>query len=39
MTAQTGITQPDPASLLVPATTFSFDVSGSQTFPATGVKS
>ncbi len=37
VTAQTGITQPDPVSLLVPATTFSFDVSISQTFPATGV--
>lgn len=37
VTAQTGITQPDPVNLLVPATTFSFDVAVSQTFPATGV--
>lgn len=37
VTAQTGITQPDPVNLLVPATTFSFDVAVTQTFPATGV--
>lgn len=38
VTAQSGITQPDPVGLLVPATTFSFDVEVSQTFPASGVK-
>ncbi len=38
VTAQSGITEPDPAGLLVPATTVSFDVEVSQTFPATGVK-
>ena len=37
VTAQPGITQPDPASLLVPATSFSFDVEVTQTFPATGI--
>ena len=37
VTAQPGITQPDPIGLLVPATTFPFDVEVSQTFPATGI--
>ena len=37
VTAQPGITQPDPIGLLVPATTFPFDVEVTQTFPATGI--
>ena len=37
VTAQPGITQPDPIGLLVPATTVSFDVEVIQTFPATGI--
>ena len=38
VTAQSGITQPDPTNLLVPARTFKFDLDVSDTFPATGVK-
>ena len=38
VTAQSGITQPDPTRLLVPARTFSYDLDVSDTFPATGVK-
>ena len=38
VTAQSGITQPDPTRLLVPARTFTFDLDVSDTFPATGVK-
>jgi len=38
VTAQAGVTQPDPVNLLVPATRFSFDVTASQTFPASGLK-
>jgi hypothetical protein len=38
VTAQPGVTQPDPVNLLVPATTFRFDVEASSAFPATGVK-
>ncbi|TAL11749.1 MAG: hypothetical protein EPO00_02935 [Chloroflexota bacterium] len=38
VTAQAGLTTPDPAALLVPATSFPFDVEVSQTFPATGLK-
>ncbi|MBI3746912.1 MAG: baseplate J/gp47 family protein [Chloroflexi bacterium] len=38
VTAQSGITQPDPTRLLVPAQTFSFDLDVSETFPSTGVK-
>ncbi|MEO8468279.1 MAG: baseplate J/gp47 family protein [Chloroflexota bacterium] len=37
VTAQVGITQPDAVGLVVPATTFPFDVEVSQTFPATGI--
>ena len=37
VTAQPGITQPDPIGLLVPATTYTFDVAVSDTFPATGL--
>ena len=37
ITAQPGITQPDPIGLLVPATTYTFDVAVSDTFPATGL--
>lgn len=38
VTAQPGVTEPDPANLLVPATRFSFEVKASDTFPASGVK-
>ncbi len=38
ITAQPGVTRPDPERLLVPATQFSFDLEASNTFPATGVK-
>jgi hypothetical protein len=38
VTAQSGVTNPDPVNLLVPATRFTFDVTASDTFPATGVK-
>ena len=38
ITAQSGVTQPDPTRLLVPARTFSFDLDVTETFPATGVK-
>ncbi len=38
VTAQSGITQPDPTRLLVPARSFSYDLEVSDTFPATGVK-
>jgi Baseplate J-like protein len=38
VTAQAGVTQPDLANLLVPATRFTFDVEAADTFPATGVK-
>ncbi len=37
VTAQPGITQPDPIGLLVPATTYTFDVAVSDAFPATGL--
>ena len=37
VTAQPGITQPDPIRLMVPATSFPFDVEVTQTFPATGI--
>ncbi|MBI2763507.1 MAG: baseplate J/gp47 family protein [Chloroflexi bacterium] len=37
VTAQPGITQPDPVGLLVPATKFSFEVSASDMFPSTGL--
>lgn len=37
VTARQGITQPDPVGLLVPATSFVFDVQVTDTFPATGV--
>lgn len=37
VTAQPGITEPDPVGLLVPATSFPFDVEVTQTFPATGI--
>lgn len=36
--ARSDVTAPDPASLTVPARTFSFPVSAQQTFDATGVK-
>jgi hypothetical protein len=38
VTAQSGVTKPDPVNLLVPATRFTFEVTASSTFPATGVK-
>lgn len=38
VTAQAGVTQPDPVNLLVPAMPFTFDVAASETFPATGIK-
>jgi len=38
VTAQPGITEPDPIRLLVAATTFEFDVEASAAFPATGAK-
>lgn len=38
ITAQPGITQPDPIALLVPAATFTFELAVGNTFPATGVK-
>jgi hypothetical protein len=38
VTAQSGITQPDPTRLLVPARTFTYDLDVSDAFPATGVK-
>ncbi len=38
VTAQEGITSPDPANLLIPATAFAFDVAVTDTFPATGLK-
>jgi hypothetical protein len=38
VTAQSGVTEPDPVNLLVPATRFTFEVTASSTFPATGVK-
>lgn len=37
VTAQSGVTNPDPANLLVPAIRFTFDVEASESFPATGV--
>ena len=37
VTAQPGIAQPDLIGLVVPATSFSFDVEVTQTFPATGI--
>src|SRR4051794_31527130 len=36
--ARTDVPAPDPASMTVPATTYSFDLSAMQTFPATGTK-
>jgi len=38
VTARAGVTRPDPVNLLVPATSFTFEVTASDTFPATGVK-
>lgn len=38
VTAQPGITQADPVGLVIPASTYSFDVAATQTFAATGVK-
>jgi hypothetical protein len=38
VTAQPGVTEPDPANLLVPATRFTFEVKASETFPASGLK-
>jgi hypothetical protein len=38
VTAQTGITKPDPTLLLVPATRYTFDLQASDTFQSTGVK-
>jgi hypothetical protein len=38
VTAQLGVTEPDPANLLVPATRFTFEVETSDTFPASGLK-
>ncbi|MEO8469195.1 MAG: hypothetical protein ABI573_05960, partial [Chloroflexota bacterium] len=38
VTAQEGMTAPDSANLLVPATAFTFDVEVTDTFPATGLK-
>lgn len=38
VTAQEGVTQPDPANLLVPATRHPFDVSASDTFVPSGVR-
>ncbi|MEO8208875.1 MAG: baseplate J/gp47 family protein [Chloroflexota bacterium] len=35
--AQPGITQPDPIGMLVPATTYSFDATATDSFPATGL--
>jgi hypothetical protein len=36
--ARTNVTAPDSAAMTVPATTYSFEVSATQTFPATGTK-
>jgi hypothetical protein len=36
--AQSGVTEPDPVNLLMPAIRFSFEVEASDTFPATGLK-
>jgi hypothetical protein len=38
VTAQSGVTEPDPVNLLVPATLFPFEVSATDTFPTTGIK-
>ncbi|MBI2776197.1 MAG: baseplate J/gp47 family protein [Chloroflexi bacterium] len=38
VTAQAGVTAPDPVNLLVPAVRFPFTVTATDTFPATGVK-
>ena len=38
VTAQSGVTKPDPLNLLVPATPFTFEVTASSAFPATGVR-
>ncbi|HSO30365.1 MAG TPA: baseplate J/gp47 family protein [Candidatus Sulfomarinibacteraceae bacterium] len=38
VTAQLGVTEPDPANLLVPATHYTFEVEVSNTFPASGLK-
>lgn len=37
VTAQPGVTRPDPVGLLVPATQFTFDLEASEVFLATGV--
>ncbi|MBF8290524.1 MAG: Baseplate protein, partial [Chloroflexi bacterium] len=37
VTAQVGVTQPDPVNLLVPATRFTFDLKSTATFPSTGL--
>ena len=36
VTAQSGVTEPDPVRLLVPATRFTFEATASSSFPATG---
>jgi hypothetical protein len=36
--AETGVTQPDPSALVVPARRITFDLQAEQTFTATGVK-
>lgn len=38
VTAQEGVTQPDPANLLVPATRYPFDLEASDAFTPTGVR-
>ena len=38
VTAQSGVTEPDPVNLLVPATNFPFQVTATDTFPTTGIK-
>ena len=38
VTAQSGVTEPDPVNLLVPATRYTFDVAASETFPTSGVR-
>jgi hypothetical protein len=37
VTAQAGVSRPDPVNLLVPATRFTFDLEVADTFPATGL--
>ncbi|TAK02756.1 MAG: hypothetical protein EPO36_01165 [Chloroflexota bacterium] len=38
VTAQSGVTEPDPVNLLVPATRFTFDVAADASFPTTGIR-